>query len=142
MIILDTNVISGLMDVGRDPHLVSWLNQTGAEGVWITAVAVFEIKGGIDSLVASRRKKALLGAFDTFLELGFRDRVLPFDHNSAIAAAQIGAERDRRGRRVGANDTMIAGIAVSRSAVIATRNVRHFDDLPVDVINPWDAASG
>ena len=139
MIILDTNVISGLMDVGRDPHLVPWLNQIGAETVWITAIGVFEIKGGIDSLVDSRRKSALLVAFDTFLNRGFRDRVLPFDHHSAIAAAQIGAERDRRGRRAGANDTMIAGIAVSRGVPIATRNVPHFADLPVDVINPWEA---
>jgi hypothetical protein len=137
MIILDTNVISGLMDVGRDPHLVPWLNQTSADTVWITAIGVFEIKGGIDSLVDSRRKRALLAAFDTFLNRGFRDRVLPFDHHSAIAAAQIGAKRDRRGRPISTNDTMIAGIAVSRGANIATRNVRHFQDLPVQVVNPW-----
>lgn len=139
MIILDTNVISGLMDAGRDPHLVPWLDQLEEETVWITAIAVFEIKGGIEDLVESRRKITLQAAFDTFLDRGFRDRVLPLDYMSATLAAQIGAERDRRGRPVGANDTMIAGIAVSRGAAVATRNVSHFANLPINVINPWDA---
>jgi len=36
---------------------------------------------------------------------------------------------------------MIAGIALARRAAIATRNVRHFADLGVSVIDPWSAAS-
>ena len=48
-------------------------------------------------------------------------------------------ERERRGRPIDVRDTLIAGIAISRGAAIATRNVRHFADLPIDVINPWDA---
>jgi predicted nucleic acid-binding protein len=35
---------------------------------------------------------------------------------------------------------MIAGIATSRHAALATRNVRDFDDLEVGVVNPWDVA--
>jgi toxin FitB len=34
-------------------------------------------------------------------------------------------------------DLMIAGIAAGHSATLVTRNVRHFDDLPIDVVNPW-----
>jgi predicted nucleic acid-binding protein len=34
-------------------------------------------------------------------------------------------------------DTFIAGIALARRATLATRNVRHFDDLSVPVVNPW-----
>lgn len=45
---------------------------------------------------------------------------------------------------VGANtvdmrDTQIAGIAVARRATLATRNVRHFADLQVPVVDPWAA---
>nr|VFK04593.1 MAG: hypothetical protein BECKH772B_GA0070898_104633 [Candidatus Kentron sp. H]VFK04780.1 MAG: hypothetical protein BECKH772A_GA0070896_104591 [Candidatus Kentron sp. H]VFK07725.1 MAG: hypothetical protein BECKH772C_GA0070978_104493 [Candidatus Kentron sp. H] len=35
-------------------------------------------------------------------------------------------------------DTFIAGIALARKAVLATRNTRHFHDLKVTVINPWE----
>jgi hypothetical protein len=34
---------------------------------------------------------------------------------------------------------MIAGIALAQRAPLATRNVRHFDDLSVPVIDPWHA---
>jgi len=34
-------------------------------------------------------------------------------------------------------DTQIAGIVLARRASIATRNVRHFEDLRVPVVNPW-----
>jgi predicted nucleic acid-binding protein len=139
VIILDTNVVSELMDVDCDSRVEAWLNSVDPASVWLTAILVFEVKGGIDYMVEGKRKRSLLGAFDSFLETGSQDRVLPFDQAAAIAAARIGAERKRRGRPVDIKDTLIAGIAVSRDAIIATRNVRHFADLPVDVVNPWGA---
>jgi predicted nucleic acid-binding protein len=34
-------------------------------------------------------------------------------------------------------DTFIAGIAVAHGATLATRNTKHFEDLPMPVVNPW-----
>ena len=34
---------------------------------------------------------------------------------------------------------MIAGIALAQRATLATRNVRHFADLSVPVVDPWSA---
>ena len=42
-----------------------------------------------------------------------------------------------RGRRGDIRDSMIAGIVIAHQATLATRNIRHFDDLPVPVVNPW-----
>jgi toxin FitB len=139
VIILDTNVVSELMDLNCDRRVETWLNSVDPTSIWLTAILVFEVKGGIDKMDEGRRKQRLLDAFDGFLEMGFQDRVLPFDQAAALAAARIGAERKRRGRPIDIKDTLIAGIAVSRGAAIATRNVRHFSDLPVAVINPWEA---
>jgi predicted nucleic acid-binding protein len=36
-------------------------------------------------------------------------------------------------------DTMIAGIAIASHATLATRDTRHFADLPVAVVDPWSA---
>jgi predicted nucleic acid-binding protein len=49
------------------------------------------------------------------------------------------AVRDRKGRPIDARDTFIAGIALARRATLATRNVRHFKDLSVPVVDPWHA---
>jgi len=80
-------------------------------------------------------------AFDSVVRDMLRDRILDFDFGAAMAAANVSAERRRLGRRIDTVDTQIAGIAVSRGATIATRNVRHFGDLPIEVVKPWDAST-
>ena len=139
MIIVDTNVASELMADQPSPKVIAWLDRTDPNQLWTTAITVFEIKAGIDRKPKGRRQKAMLAAFDELLIHDFQNRVLPFDLSAALHAAQIEADRRRRGRPAGFGDTEIAGIAASRGAAIATRNVRHFDDLAVEVINPWDA---
>jgi hypothetical protein len=37
-------------------------------------------------------------------------------------------------------DTQIAGIALARRAGIVTRNLRHFADAGLQVIDPWSAS--
>jgi predicted nucleic acid-binding protein len=43
------------------------------------------------------------------------------------------------GRTGELRDTMIAGIVLASRATLATRNTRQFDDLPISLINPWEA---
>src|SRR5262245_43549180 len=136
MIVVDSNIASEMMAEQPDRRVVAWLNSVEPETLWLNAITVFEIKRGIDDLDPGRRKRALLAAFDALVVDDFASRVLPFDLPAAIHAAQIEVDRERRGRPVGFADTQIAGIAVSRDAAIATRNVRHFDDLSVEIINP------
>ena len=139
MIVVDSNVASEMMAEHPEPRVIAWLDSLEPERLWLNAVTIFEIKRGIDDLDPGRRKRALLLAFEALVTRDFENRVLPFDHAAATLAAQIDVDRERRGRPVGFADTQIAGIAVSRGAAIATRNVRHFDDLSVKIINPWNA---
>jgi predicted nucleic acid-binding protein len=139
MIVVDSNVASEMMADDPEPRVIAWLDGIEPEALWLNAITVFEIKRGIDDLDAGKRKRALLAAFNALVIGDFNNRVLPFDLPAAIHAAQIDVDRERRGHPVGFADTQIAGIAVSRGAAIATRNVRHFDDLSIEVINPWDA---
>jgi hypothetical protein len=62
---------------------------------------------------------------------------LQFDLPAAEAAARFAAGRRTRGRPVEFRDVEIAGIIEARSATLATRNLRDFDDLEIDVVNPW-----
>jgi predicted nucleic acid-binding protein len=47
------------------------------------------------------------------------------------------ALRKQRGRPGEMRDTIIAGIALAFNATVATRNVAHFADLHVRVVDPW-----
>ena len=139
MIVLDTNVLSALMRTAPDPPVVVWLDRQPAESVWITSITVFETRLGLAVLPQGRRKRALEAAFQQLLEDDLENRVLDFDAAAATSAASLAAERQRRGRPVDLRDTQIAGIALARRATLATRNVRHFADLKVPVVDPWAA---
>lgn len=137
MILLDTNVVSALMQREPDPKVVAWLDGLPAESVWTTTITVFEVRLGLEMLVASRRRQQLEEAFAKALDEDFEGRVLPFDVAAAQAAGRIAAERRRAGRPVEIRDVQIAGIAVARKATLATRNLRHFEGLGLALIDPW-----
>lgn len=137
MILLDTNVLSALMQTRPDPVVVAWLDAEAPESIWTTAVSVVEIRFGIQLLPPSRRRNALEEAFVTMLRDDLSGRIAAFDSAAADEAAALAARRQRRGRPVDLRDTQIAGIALARRASLATRNVRHFDGLNVNVVNPW-----
>jgi len=139
MIVLDTNVLSALMRQKPEAPVVAWLDRQPAESVWITSVTLFEARFGLALLPKGRRRQALEAAFERLLKDDLEDRVLDFDGAAAGEAATIAAERQKRGRPVDLRDMQIAGIAVARRATLATRNVRHFRDLNVPVVDPWQA---
>ncbi|OGA47481.1 MAG: twitching motility protein PilT [Betaproteobacteria bacterium RIFCSPLOWO2_12_FULL_63_13] len=142
MIILDTNVLSALMRQAPELPVVEWLDRQPAESVWITSITLFEAHLGLALLPKGRRRQALEAAFAQLLAEDLENRVLDFDSAAAIEAASLAADRQRAGRPVDMRDTQIAGIALARRATLATRNVRHFQDLNVPVVDPWTAAAG
>lgn len=137
MIILDTNVLSALMRSPADAAVIAWLDALAPESVWLTSITVFETRFGLALLPASRRRRALEAAFEQLLQEDIGNRVLAFDSAAAEQAAALAARRQQAGRPVDMRDTQIAGIAMARRASLATRNLRHFDDLATPVINPW-----
>ena len=139
MIILDTNVLSALMRTTPEATVVTWLDRQPAESIWITSITLFEARlgVGVGLLPKGKRRGTLEAAFSRLLEDDLENRVLDFDAAAATEAATLAADRQRAGRPVDIRDTQIAGIALARHAVVATRNVRHFSDLKVSVADPW-----
>lgn len=138
MIILDTNVLSALMHKAPDVAPVAWLDRQPAESVWITSITLFESRLGLALLPKGKRQQMLEEAFTRLLAEDLENRVLDFDGAAAIEAAALAAWRQKAGRPVDFRDTQIAGIALARRATLATRNLRHFQDLKVPVIDPWN----
>jgi hypothetical protein len=137
MIVLDTDVASGLMRPNRDPRLVSWLDACPPESMWLTAVTVYELRYGVEALPDGRRRDELDRAINRALTDDFGGRVLPLDEAAAAIAASLAVSRKRQGRPIEIRDTLIAGIVLSRKAELATRNIRHFRDLDVSVVDPF-----
>jgi predicted nucleic acid-binding protein len=139
VILLDTNVISAFVRPEPDQAVKSWLDLQPAKSMWTTSISVYELRFGVELLAFGRRRQLLEEALTKALEEDFDGRVIPFDVEAAQAAGRIGAARRRLGRTVEIRDLQIAGIAIARNAKLATRNIRHFEGLGVELIDPWNA---
>ncbi len=136
MIVLDTNVISALMNDPPESEVVAWLNRQADSSIWTTSVTILEIESGLQMMPIGKRQAGLSSVFERILD-GLYHRIAIFDEPSARAAANLMATRRKKGRVVEMRHTMIAGIVLAHRAALATRNVAHFDDIGAPVINPW-----
>ena len=137
MLVLDTNVISELMKTEPDPQVIAWLDAQSTGSVWTTSISIFEISFGLNALPGGKRKRALQDAFDAMLAEDLEYHVLDFDRAAANRAGEISAKLHGLGRPVEIRDVQIAGIVSVRHAILATRNLKHFQDTNTSVINPW-----
>jgi predicted nucleic acid-binding protein len=140
MIVLDTNVLSALMRVEPDRAVVRWLNGLAAESIWTTSITLFEVQFGLVVLPDGERKTALQNAFHQAVYEDMQGRILDFDAPAAAAAGTIAARQRTLGRPVDMRDAQIAGIIAARRATLATRNIRHFADTGLALVDPWGAA--
>ena len=138
MLIVDTNVISELMRQAPDAGVARWLDAQPLEQLAITAVTVGEILHGLELMPDGRRRTDLSGRFAVVLRRAFSSYVLPFDDAAAVAYARIRGDRGRAGRPIGVSDAMIAAIARTRGATLATRNVADFESCGIAIVNPWE----
>lgn len=138
MIILDTNVISVMMQPKRAPGVIAWLDTQPTESIWTSSITLFELRFGLNIMESGKRKRTLLQSLESILQTGIAYRVLSFDSPAAVAAAEIAARLRKIGQGIESRDLQIAAITSARRAVLATRNVKHFTSTGIDLVNPWE----
>ena len=139
MVILDTNVLSEVLRAAPDRRVLAWLKEQSPPSLFTTTVTRGEILYGIRLLPDGKRRRALWDAARAIFNEDFAERVLSFDNDAADAYAEVGASRRAAGRPISQFDAMIAGMARSRGASLATRNARDFESCGIDVVDPWSA---
>jgi hypothetical protein len=137
MIVLDTNVVSEVLKLSPSAPVLGWLEGQDSAAVFTTTVTLAEILYGVALLPAGRRRTRLAEAVEKiFGEFG--GRILEFGSDDARAYAEIMASRERAGLPTSQFDAMIAAMARSHGAAVATRNAADFAGCGIDVINPWE----
>ena len=64
-------------------------------------------------------------------------RVLPFDQDAARRDADMAVISRPAGRPLPTADGYLAATAAAHGFAVATRNVKHFGDTSVELIDPW-----
>jgi predicted nucleic acid-binding protein len=138
MFVLDTNILSAMMQLRLEPEVAAWISTQPAELLFTTSLSQAEVLSGLAIMPNGRRRSDLEAAARIMFVEDFDGRVLPFDMKAAAAFADIFATRRRAGRPASAIDLMIASVARSHGASIVTRDTSGFEDCGVPLVNPWE----
>jgi hypothetical protein len=139
MFVLDTNVLSEIIDPKGAQEVIDWCDPIRRSDLFTTALCQSEILYGIAILAKGRKRESLIATADTMFAQDFRGRILPFDERAAGHFADIFATRKRRGKPIRIVDAQIAAIARARGMAVVTRNTKDFENCEIGVVNPWSS---
>jgi hypothetical protein len=121
-----------------DTEVIAWLDRQPRTSVWTTSITLLEVRFGLQVMAAGKKRSLLMEMFERVVKEKIELRVASFDAAAAHHAAELMANRQKNGRPMELRDTMIAGIVLASHATLATRNTRHFEDLDISLVNPWE----
>lgn len=132
--LLDTNVVSEVTKSHPNPNVAAFVMANS--GLWLSAIVLHELEFGLQLLPPGQRRDQQYAAHLGFVT-AYRERILPVDRRAAELGAEFRARARRAGLTVAMGDTLIAGTAAAHDLTVVTRNVRDFEGLGVEIINPW-----
>lgn len=138
MIVADTNVVLKFMRDAPDAAVLAWAGSLSPSELTICVVTVEEIERGVGRLSAGQRRGRLEQRWLRHVA-AFREAILVYDVEAAMATAQVVVATEAAGRPMSLADAQIAGICLAGGHELATRNVRDFEGVvDLTVINPFD----
>lgn len=120
MILLDTDVLIEVLDRRSDvgEELLRSLGEAG-EDVGTSSINMHELLYGLKKFSKSEAKTAQL-------------RVLPYGKEDAELSSRLELAAEKRGTPVRRMDSMIAAVAINRSARLSTLDLGHFEQFARD----------
>ena len=135
--LLDTNCISEAVRVRPDPRVAQWFDSTDEQLLYLSALTLGEIRKGMAVLAQGKRRAALEAWLEVNLKARFAGRILPVDVAVAERWGWLDASLQQKGRPLPILDGLLAATALHYNLTAVTRNVSHFADTGVAVLNPW-----
>jgi len=138
MIVLDTNVLSEPMKPNPDPAVVEWIDGQNASELFTTSTVIAELAYGISRLVDGKRRQGLADSLDRLVASDYLAGVFDFDVASAMEYGILVSVAEHRGADISVADAQIAAVCRVQGAALATRNLKDFAGLGIDLVNPWE----
>jgi predicted nucleic acid-binding protein len=135
--LLDTNVISEVRRPKPDQRVVSFISFRPFDQLYVSTVTLAEIRFGIE-LLQDPSHRSLLNAWVTnIVRPMFYDRILPITEDVVLRWRLLVESGRKIGRTFSQPDLFIAATALEYGLILATRNTKDFEDLGLNMINPW-----
>ena len=137
MILVDTNVVSEPLRRAPEPRVAEWLDAQALETLYLSAITVAELRFGVWSLPAGRRRDRLHEDLEERVLPMFAGRVLSFDLADSQAYAELMAKARSEGRTIPVSDGYIAATAAANGMMVATRDTAPFEAAGLKTVDPW-----
>ncbi len=139
MILVDTNIVSEPLRITPEPRVIAWIDAQPLETLYLSAIVVAELRFGVLTLPAGRRRDRLHEGLERQVLSMFTGRVLPFDLMASQAYAELMAKARSAGLAIGVSDGYIAATAAAHSMIVATHDTAPFKAAGLKTIDPWEA---
>lgn len=137
MILLDTNIISELWKVEPNPNVLNWVDAQTLETLYLSAITVAELRYGIAIMPEGKRRTVFQERLDKEVLPAFAGRILAFDVEVSQVYAHLMANARFAGKAISAADGYIAATAATHKLIVATRDTLPFENLGLEVLNPF-----
>jgi len=128
--LLDTNICVPMIN-RSDASLAKRLLSSDPASIVLCSVVRAELAFG------ARNSKRVAENLDRVEQFCSAFESVPFGDDAADTYGELRAQLRREGRPIGANDLMIAAIAVAERLTLVTRNVGEFKRVPKLAIEAW-----
>jgi predicted nucleic acid-binding protein len=135
--LLDTNVLSEARKPDRDPNLQTWLASVPPSDLYVSVLAVGEIRQGVERL--RRRDPHQAAVYEAWLEVlhhSYRDRLIPITTSIAEEWGRLNVPDP-----IAAVDGLMAATAKVHDLTFVTRNVADARRTGARVLNPFKPAT-
>jgi predicted nucleic acid-binding protein len=135
--LLDTNVISELRRPRPNPQVVRFLEEQVPSELFLSTVALAEIRFGIDRVTDTVARAEIQYWLDHDVRANYAEQILELTED-VILRWRILLEKGRKsGRNYSQPDLFFAAMAVEYGLTLVTRNVKDFVGTDVPIFNPW-----
>jgi toxin FitB len=132
MYLLDTNVVSELRKSKPHGAVIAWIQSVPDDQLFISALTLGELQAGVERTRKRDQEKAAI--IENWIDqVAEAYEVIPMDADMFREWARLMEGRSDQLLE----DSMIAATARVRGLTVATRNVRDFKGLAVEVLNPF-----
>jgi hypothetical protein len=137
MMLLDTNVLSEFLLARPNEAVLDWFSGQAMGDLHTSSVTVAEMVYGLRIMPEGQRREGLEARFEAFIHEAFSGRILGFDEAAARTYGGIMASRRSLGRPMTVPDGQIAAIARVHGLRLVTRNIRDFEGVGLDLVDPF-----
>ena len=135
--ILDTNIISELINTNPNPKVLNFLNTLNEKDIYLSSITIGEIYFGIQKLPSGKKQKKLLSWVEEQLLPRFHNKIIDIDTEVMLQWAVLTNTLKTEGTPLPLMDSLIGATCLAKKFTLVTRNEKDFKNIDIKIINPF-----